>query len=133
MKALFTIVLVLTSLVACRAQTNKTDSCFSKLDTLTGKKVYIAGKMPELESGENLIREFMKRIKSPNRSVDSKVIVAFVIDEQGNVSGKRIIRGKELGQQVLAILDDLKWKPAMCGGEKVAALYMFTIVIDFKE
>lgn len=91
------------------------------------------GKMPVIENAQNFLKEIIKRLKPQTGSIESRITVAFIIDEHGKVSGKRIIRGKELAQQVLTILDDFSWKVATCQGEKVPVLYMLPIIIDFRE
>lgn len=138
MKKIIPAFIIVFSAITCFGQKPKIDSCYFITDTLTGKQIYRFVDKPAMLAGstDSLFMKIMKRVKYNRQSkepVETSIAIAFVIDENGVVSGKRIIRGKVIGQQILDMIDDFEWKPATCGGVKVAALYFFPLSIHFSE
>lgn len=115
-------------------------SCYSKLDTLTQQQVYRSvDKMPEVKGGfQELSNEVYKTIKWPpneDKPLDTKIIVAFVVQENGQISGKRVIKniaGTNFADQLLKIIGELKWSPGTCNGKAVPTLYLFPMILEFK-
>jgi hypothetical protein len=120
------------------AQSNAKASCSIEVDTLTNTEVFrMVDKMPEVEGGMlGLYKEISKKIKYSHLDeypMDTKVIVAFVIDKNGQVTGKRIIKnikGTDLGEQLLDIVDDLKWQPGICNGKPVPTMQLVPMSVD---
>jgi TonB family protein len=117
------------------------DSCSSQYDTLTKQKVFkFADRVPIVQGGmAALAKEISKKIRYPHvekYSIESRVIVAFVIEPDGSITGKRIIQNvtdTDLGNQLLEIVDDFKWEPATCNGKKVPTLQLFPMSVDFEK
>jgi hypothetical protein len=122
------------SILTVFGQKLKMDSCYSILDTLTDRQVFkFQDRIPKVEGGiEQVMKELSKRIKYPHidRShVDTKVIVAFIIGEDGQLTGKRVVKDFQgYGLQLLEILDDFVWQPGFCDGQKVPTLQLFPII-----
>jgi outer membrane biosynthesis protein TonB len=120
------------------AQNSGKDSCSSLLDTLTNQKVFkFIDRMPAVQGGmQALIKEIQRKIRYPHNGqypVESRVIIAFVIEVDGSITGKRIIQnvaGTDLGNQLLDIVDDFKWEPGTCNGKKVPTLQLFPMIVD---
>jgi hypothetical protein len=114
------------------------DSCSSQYDTLTKQKVFrFADRMPIVQGGMGaLAKEISKKIRYPdveNYLIESRVVVAFVIEANGSLTGKRIIQniaGTDIGNQLLDIVDDFKWQPGTCQGKKVPTLQLFPMIVD---
>jgi len=118
----------------------QTDSikCNSIFDTLTKTEVYtFVDKMPEVVGGmEALFKEF-QNIKYPNDGADygGKVFVAFIIDIDGKLIGKRIIHdpsGDKFGKQILMLIDNVKWQPGSCNGKNVPVIFILPVYIEFE-
>jgi len=119
----------------------KDNSCIAKLDTLTGRDIYtVAEKMPAPEGGmSHLSKEILRKIRYPSslrdHSIESKIYVAFVVGDDGKISGKRTllnIRGTNMADQVLEVVDDVKWYPGTCGGKNVPVLVRLPFIVDVK-
>lgn len=134
MKLLF-IILFLSGLTVF-GQTSKNDSCYAVLDTLTNQRVFkSADKMPTVDGGyEILYKEISKKLKYPHVDqypIDNKVIVAFIITEDGQVTGKRILKNAYgVGDKLLDIVDDAIWNPGSCNGKKVPIFLILPMYID---
>jgi hypothetical protein len=120
----------------CFAQSKSIEPCLAIFDTLTQMEVFTT-KTPTVAGGmQALGKEISKRIKYPHLPhdpIDSKVIVAFVIDKDGHMKGKRILKdieGTDLGKQLLDIIDDMTWHPATCGGKVVPTIQMIPLIVD---
>jgi hypothetical protein len=133
MRFILTTLLTITTLTVF-GQKVKTDSCYSILDTLTGQQVFkFQDRIPKVEGGmEQLMKELSKRIKYPHidRShVDTKVVVAFIIDEDGQLTGKRVVKDFQgYGLKLLEILNDFVWEPGFCEGHRVPTLQLFPVI-----
>jgi hypothetical protein len=127
------------SALTAAGQPGKSDSCHFFLDTLTNQQVlkFLPG-MPRVQGGmEEVSKEISKRIKYPHIDrypMDTKVIVAFIITEDGRVTGKRVIKDfSGFGEQLLDILDDFKWDPGTCNGKSVSTLQVFPMIIEISK
>lgn len=131
------ILLLLNSIVAyCQGQIG--DKCLSEIDTLINQEVYkVTDKQAKVDGGMNAVfKEVAKRIKYPEKlrrySIDSKVFVAFIIEEDGSVIGQRVIKnidGTDFGEQLLKIVGEFKWQPAICNGNPVKSILILPMII----
>jgi len=106
---------------------NNLTHCRTERDRLTKQIIYsTVDKEPENEGGQvALLREFNRIISdSLPDDLDTRFIIAFVVDPNGHISGERIIRDKigNVGQQMIKIVKSFKWAPAECNGRKVSML-----------
>ena len=117
------------------------NKCNSILDTLTKIEVYTkVDKMPEVIGGDELLLEEIHNNIKYNLDCDdyngSKVVVGFIINVDGRLIGKRIIREPsscaEFGKQILSIIDNVKWNPGTCNGKNVPVIFAMPIFIDVK-
>lgn len=129
--------MVFKTIAAFGQTSNDKVSCSMKLDTLTKEQVYESvDKMPEVQGGLEALYKEISGIKFPATARDQgsiKIYVAFVVMDDGQIIGKRVVRnikGTDSAEQVLGILDHLKWQPAMCNGRKVATLFLLPVTID---
>jgi hypothetical protein len=98
----------------------------SEIDSLTGKKVAIqVNTGPLNEGGFNALSE---KLESISRTLDSlpacddgKVAVAFIVEENGHISGERIVKdcNGRFGKAMLAVALSFKWQPATWDGDPV--------------
>ncbi|MFC0515646.1 energy transducer TonB [Mucilaginibacter angelicae] len=125
----------------CFAQSKKY-ACSGRQDSLLHKFVYTeVDKMPEPVGGVKALSAVLsKNFKYPPGDAEyfGKVIVAFVIDPDGNIEGARIINDPSgerrlFGSQLIRIINMLKWKPGECNGKAVPVLYMLPLRVDFSE
>jgi periplasmic protein TonB len=125
----FIAVAVLFTAVLCQAQNNENkskDGVYEQVEV-----------MPEYPGGETaLMNDLMGAIKYPDEAkkngIQGKVIVSFVVDEQGKVTNAKIERGVEasLDQESLRVINGLKtWKPGKEKGKIVKVAY--TIPINY--
>ena len=138
---LFLITITLSNSQAQTTLAEKTD-CTYFFDTLCNMTVYkTATRFATVEGGEEaLLTTIYKNIKYPiikweTIPIQSKIVVAFVVDTSGIISGKRIIKnieGTDLAQQVLALVDNLKWIPASCNNIAIPTLYHLPVQIELK-
>jgi hypothetical protein len=112
--------------------------CQTIIDTLTKRTVYkAADKMASFPGGmEVFYKQINKRIvlhKSDNLKGGIKVFVAFVVQADGKVVGQRIIqnvKGTNLAEQFLNIIDDFKWEPGICNGKAISTIETYPMIID---
>ncbi len=86
---------------------------------------------------EALFSDLTKNFKYPKKAlkkgIEGKVFVQFVVDEEGNVTQGKVVRGVDpiLDDYALSLLDNLKqWSPGKQKGENVKIAY--TLPINFK-
>lgn len=84
-----------------------------------------------------LLQYFAKHIKYPSRArenrIEGKVIMRFVIDENGDVQNAKVLRGVAGGcsDEALRVLNSMpKWKAGRHGGRNVKV--NFTLPVSFK-
>lgn len=130
-------IIVLTTTVAFGQRTNDKVPCSVQLDTLTKQQVYqVVDKVPEVQGGLEALSKEISKIKFPAAAREHgniSIYVAFIVKEDGQIIGKRVVRnikGTDSAERVLAILDRLKWQPGMCNGRKVATLFLLPVKID---
>jgi len=120
---------------------NKKPNCPAVKDSLLHKFVYTqADKTAAPEGGiEGLYRVMAKNLRYPEDGTDyeSRVIIAFVVEPNGKVDGKRVIKEfgteKIFSKQLFKILDSIKWSPAICNGRAVPFLTMLPIGVGLSE
>jgi hypothetical protein len=129
-------------LLSCHHRQDKKFNCQGFQDTLLHKFVYkTADVLPQPVGGVEAISKAIDRnFKFPSGDVDfsGKVQVAFVVEPDGTIDGKRTIydpSGKDslFSKQLLNILNNTKWKPALCNGTKVPCLYIFPLNITLQD
>jgi protein TonB len=63
-----------------------------------------------------------------------QIIVAFIVETDGHISGGRVIRGnRQVGQQILRVAKSLKWSPGKCNGKNVPVFYTLPMTIEYSE
>ena|ERR1035438_8180623 len=112
--------------------------CISHFDSLSNIEVFEdVDKMPIVEGGENKLFEAISNVTCHVKwnGGPTKVIIAFVIDTNGKMIGKRIIQDLEYRDYILEIfphIAGLKWIPGMCNNKIVPVLFKLPIQLDFK-
>jgi protein TonB len=111
-----------------------------KCMTVEGKERshYDYEKMPEFPGGINKLRQYLsKEIKYPknaNRAgIEGRVLVGFVVNENGTISDIKIIEKvfNELDEEAMRVVRKMpKWEPGMEDGE--AEKFSFNLPIQFK-
>ena len=121
---------------------DKAIKCSGFQDTLLHKFVYRdVDQFPEVEGGmERLYGKITKSIKCPPGEIyySTKLQVAFVIERNGKIDGKRTITdpsgNKQIfSKQVFNIIEHLKWQPGRCNKKAVPVIYILPVNIDFEE
>jgi hypothetical protein len=64
---------------------------------------------------------------------DTKVVVAFVVDKNGQISGERIVSDKisGVGKTMIEIAKSFRWTPAKCNWKNVATVVELSMQICF--
>jgi len=113
--------------------TNLEFECVSFVDTLTGMKIYsFVDSMPKPKEGELNLFEKIKgiKVKPICGEIRGSILVAFIVDIDGNLIGKRIIKnieGTDFAEQVLTLIDDVEWIVGTCQGNLVPVIYQLPI------
>lgn len=104
--------------------------CASRQDSIANRTVYImADKMPTFEGGLDSLKSKVNRYLTwPGRCCfEGAVYVSFIVEANGQITNKRIIRGISSQEpcnadgQALKVIDYLtEWTIGECNGEKVA-------------
>jgi TonB family protein len=100
----------------------------SAVDTSLNASFCEIGQGPEFPGGmANLIAFAKHKIKYPetavNDNVQGSVILQFIIDKKGKVTGKQIFKSvrKDLDNVCIAMLNQMpNWKPAKLNGKTIA-------------
>lgn len=104
-----------------------------------GKEIYTAvEEMAEFPGGMPELMNYLGRnIRYPKEAHDAniqgRVIIKFVVNEDGSISDATVVRGvsKELDEEATRVVMSMpKWTPGKAGGKEVASY--FTIPINFK-
>ncbi len=104
----------------------------------TGKPVFAPDVMPEYPGGMAGLQKYLQsNLKYPAQAredgIEGRVIVKFVVNEQGRVEGATIIKGLGGGcdKEALRVVNAMKgWKPGMVQGKAVKVYY--TLPITFR-
>ena len=113
-------------------------SCYSVISYSQATEYIFIEKMPEFPGGEQALRSYIKNeIKYPPELKDidiiGKVYVQFVIDEQGNVTNAKVVKGLNefLDKEALRVVSGLpKFTPGEQNGKKVRVYY--TVPVKFE-
>ena len=105
----------------------KGDSIYSVVET-----------MPDFPGGQKELLSFLSRnIKYPTKAIENKiqgrVIVQFVVNKDGSISGAKVVRSidPDLDKEALRVINSMpQWKPGMNKGEIVSVKY--TIPVMFR-
>ncbi len=116
--------------------------CREQIDTLTKQKIFsTVDSLPKVKGGtEELYKKISKQIRFPHFQSDSdassiKIIVAFIVNIDGKITGKRTIKnnqGNIVADQLLNIIDDFKWTPGICNNKEVPTLYILPVIMCIK-
>jgi hypothetical protein len=136
MRFIFTILFLKVTVIF--GQNSNVKPCQVQIDTLTRQSVYkVADKMASFPGGvEALYKRISKRIRlrnADNLGDGIKVKVAFVVQQDGKVVGQRIIKnvkGTDLAEQFLDIIDDFQWQPGICNGKVISTIETLPMIID---
>ena len=130
---------------------NTTSTITTTKPTIGGSEKFVVGnnsnsktppefvdEMPEFPGGEAaLIQYLQERIRytdlAKNLNLEGKIILNFVVDEEGNISDCIIKRalGGGLDEVAIHVVEKMpQWKPGKQNGKNVAVL--FTLPIDFE-
>jgi hypothetical protein len=78
----------------------------------------------------------IRKLKASNTSIrndpSGRVIVAFIVEVDGTLKGKRVmknIRGTDLGEQLLQLIDNVNWIPGKCHGQVVPTMQTFPVLL----
>jgi hypothetical protein len=94
--------------------------------------------MPRPKKGEQKLFEILRDLNVNAQKTDiteSKVVVAFIIDMDGTLTGKRVIRnvkGTNLAEQVLSLIEKIEWEAGSCEGIYVPVIYCLPVHIHLK-
>lgn len=92
--------------------------------------------MPELIGG---LAELQKRIKYPNiarrAGIEGRVIVQFIVNEDGTIDNPRVIRGIGGGcdEEALQAVSEAKFKPGRQRGEPVRVQYSLPVIFKLQS
>ncbi len=95
-------------------------------------------KPPAYPGGEKeLLKYLMENIKYPpqNRenNIISMIVMTFVIDTDGSVTEKKVIRGIEIADSILIALDQMpRWSPGMKDGQPVPVRFTLPIRLHWE-
>ena len=94
----------------------------------------IVEEMPLFNGGvpeKTFAKWIAENIRLPEEFVSSRVLVEFIVDEQGNVVNVKVIRGADPvldAEAVRVVSSSPRWKPGTQRGKKVKVKYVFPIV-----
>ena len=101
-----------------------------------GEHYVVVETMPQLKGG---LRGLMEKINYPEEAqeagIEGRVIVQFIVNEQGEVENPTIVRGIGYGadQEALRVIKQAEFEPGMQNGEKVRVQYSLPIVYKLQE
>lgn len=97
----------------------------------SGEEFYLAvDEMPELVGGlAGLQQKIVYPEEARNAGAEGRVIVQFIVDEQGNVQNPQVIKGdhESLNEETLRVVKQAKFEPGMHQGEPVRVQYSLPI------
>ncbi len=99
---------------------------------------YVVDELPVFQGGEEALRNWLaENIRYPGEakadSIQGKVYVTFIVDEQGKVTDSKLARGASpaLDKEALRVVNAMPaWKPGKHKGKEVKVSY--TVPISFK-
>jgi len=100
--------------------------------SLKQEKIYTyVERMPE--PGFDLTGFLDKNLHYPEsaKEFEGRAIVKFVVNEDGSLSDFEVVKGKELGEELLRVVRKMpKWKPGRHNGKAVNVFYTLPITIE---
>jgi hypothetical protein len=144
MKVTITIILILfgqTINVLAQTGSHPPDTCELRYDSVLNRSYYTSvDRMPTFKGGPtNLMKTINKNLKWPGGRCDLEgtVFVACIIETDGRLTNKRILKGLKIGKpcdadsEALKVVDYLTaWVPGQCDGKDVPVQYV--IPVEFK-
>ena len=126
MKYLYPIFFALVSLLTQEISA-QLDTCVTEIDKFSGRKVFIYGNvMPQFPGGQDSLLAFIvKNLTWPEddgANYMGTIIVAFIIESDGTLTNKNIIKGiyPKADTAVLKLIDKMpKWIPGKCKDKQV--------------
>ena len=111
-----------------------------KIETQDEDIIYtMVEKMPEFPGGMfQLLKYITKNLKASDQESDirGRVIVRFVVNRDGSISGAKIVRGIDptyYDKEVLRLVNSMpRWIPGQQNGKNVRVQYTLPIRIDFQ-
>lgn len=104
--------------------------------------IYIsADKMPEFPGGMQAMMKYLgTNVKYPveaqKKGISGRVIVQFIVKEDGSLSGAKVIRGVEpsLDEEALRVVNAMpKWTPGTVNGKEVKVKFTIPIMYSLKK
>ena len=135
------IILILIFLISTASFSQIEKSCEISLDSITMQNVYLMPSEKSTPVGGSVIlhkkiREVLELDTSFCAGDPNKMLVEFIVCENGEVIGERIINTIITGDsknELLKLITETKWNPGLCKNESVATLMRIPIVIDIRE
>jgi TonB family protein len=96
------------------------------MDTFT-----VVEQMPELVGGLGSLQNMVKYPELAKRAgIEGRVIVTFIVDEEGNVINPQVVRGIGGGcdEEALRVVSQAKFTPGMQRGKKVKVKYSLPVI-----
>jgi TonB family protein len=120
------------------------DSCELKYDSTLNRSYYTtADKMPVFKGGpKELMKTINKNLKWPGGrcDIDGTVFVACIIESNGQLTNKRILKGLRsdkacnADKEALKVIDFLTaWTPGQCDGKNVDVQYVIPVKFKMVE
>jgi len=133
MKYLFLIsIFFYSNILLC--QIGMTKECVAQFDSISNRTIYrLVDSMPEFPGGIDSLFAFINNnLTYPAGDFDfeARVYVAFIVEPDGSISNKCIIRGSEelINTEALRLIDKMpKWKPGKCNDIAVPVRYIIPI------
>ena len=98
-----------------------TTNCVSKFDTVVQRQIYfIVDDMPIFPGGKDSLRIFLiENLKYPKRGgcFEGAVYVSFIVEPNGYLTNKKIIRGinEFADKEAISVLEKMpRWEPGTC-------------------
>jgi TonB family protein len=145
MRPITTIILIIllgqTNQVLGQSASRASGPCVLLYDSALNKSYYsTAEKMPAFKGGrKELTKVINKNLKWPGGlcDVEGTVFVAFIVEANGQISNKRVLRGLNNSEgcnadnEALKVIDFLtSWTAGQCDGKNVAVQYV--VPVKFK-
>jgi len=110
------------------------DENVATADNLAGKDIFmVVEQMPELQGGLKALQAKINYPKAAKEAgVEGRVIVQFVVDEQGAVVDPLVVKGvdQDLDREALRVVREMRFEPGMQRGKTVAV--KLSLPITFK-
>jgi protein TonB len=97
--------------------------------------------MPDFPGGEDALNAYLsKNIKYPKQAnengVQGRVVLQFVVNEDGDISDIKVVRGIGSGcdQEAMRVVNSMpKWKPGKQNGKAVKVSFSLPILFELEE